>query len=68
MRTCPFKGCGRTLPDTIFACRTHWFMMSKADQAMIWSLYRQYQADKIGIGELIDGQNEVMENYGGTAK
>lgn len=60
MRDCPFDGCNKTIPDDRFACPRHWFSLNKDQQDRIWSAYRAYLKDQIGIEALRATQNLVI--------
>lgn len=60
MRQCPFTNCERTVPDTVFACRQHWFSLTKPERDEIWAAYRDYQDGIIGVEGLRDRQQAVL--------
>lgn len=64
MRTCPFDDCGKPIPDSLFACRAHWFSLTKAEQATIYAAYDSYLANQIDLGELRSIQQEVLGHRG----
>lgn len=61
MRACPFDGCGRPIPPTMFACGRHWRCLNPAQQRAIYAAYADYQADRIDIDELRQLQQEVLD-------
>jgi hypothetical protein len=52
MRRCPFPGCDRTIPVTLFACAQHWFSLGQAQRDEINAAYRRYGQGDIGIEDL----------------
>ena len=64
MRTCPFRGCDESLPDSVFACRRHWFQLDRAERNKIWTAYRRYLADVITMEELREAQQQVLGHRG----
>ena len=61
MRTCPFDGCARAIPSTMFACGRHWRCLNRAQQRSIYAAYEDYMADRIGIDDLRDIQQRVLD-------
>ena len=43
--TCHAIGCKKPVPPEMFACRVHWFSLTKTLQADIWATYRTGQCD-----------------------
>lgn len=64
MRTCPFNGCYKDLPENIFACRKHWNALDYSERLKITDLYRAYRDHRIGIEELRREQQAVLGNRG----
>lgn len=60
-RQCPFPGCSENLPESIFACRKHWYQISRPDQEIIWGIYRRWQAGDVAPDELLAVQKEVID-------
>jgi hypothetical protein len=60
MRMCPFTGCNKNMPDNMFACRSHWFSLNKAEQREIHDAYDDYMAGVIDIERLRDRQQSVL--------
>jgi hypothetical protein len=65
MRTCPFPGCGATIPDTLFACRPHWFSLAKVHQHQIWRAYESYQSGTMDVEELRAVQQFILDEHFG---
>lgn len=63
-RKCPFNGCDQRTSPNMFCCRGHWFSLSKTDRDTIWSAYRRYTADAMGIEELRRIQQAVLGTKG----
>jgi len=42
---CPKEGCPKVVPGEMFACRDHWFQISKRVRANIWASYRSCDVD-----------------------
>lgn len=61
MRHCPFDGCGKLIDPSLFACRPHWFSLSHALQAEVWSAYRAWQRGDINSEELQRRQQAVLD-------
>lgn len=61
MRQCPFDNCKNVAPDSMFACRGHWFSLSKSQKARIWKCYDEYQEGDIDVEELRRLQREVLD-------
>lgn len=40
---CSMVDCGNTIPNSRFACRLHWSMVTDAMQKAIWRAYREGQ-------------------------
>lgn len=38
--TCPAPGCSVQVPDSMLACRTHWFSLAKPLRDAVWSAYK----------------------------
>jgi hypothetical protein len=34
---CPRRGCRVTVPNHLFACRAHWYALSKPTRDLIWA-------------------------------
>ncbi|MFO0806055.1 MAG: hypothetical protein U0791_23365 [Gemmataceae bacterium] len=64
MRTCPFNGCGQKIPDKLFACRGHWFRLSRVEKSAIDTAYRRYLDGHIDVVELRRIQQDVLGNRG----
>ena len=64
MRKCPFHGCERQIPDSVFACRPHWFSLNKADKTRIHDVYNAYTSDQLTVDELRQAQQEVLGDRG----
>lgn len=60
MRECPFHGCGEVIEPDKFACKKHWFSLSKEQQDEVHAAYREYCSDKIGMDELRKRQEAVL--------
>jgi hypothetical protein len=37
--TCHAEKCTTSVPPKMFMCRTHWYMVPKADRDLVWALY-----------------------------
>lgn len=61
MRRCPFDGCNNKVPDSMFACRGHWFSLTKQQKARIWKCYGEYQEGEIDVEQLRKLQREVLD-------
>jgi hypothetical protein len=61
MRRCPLFDCTEDLPDTLFACRRHWFMLNRTQQQTIHAAYDDYVANIIGIERLREVQQEIID-------
>jgi hypothetical protein len=59
---CPAPGCGRTIPTSLFACRTDWYRLPKATRDKINSAY--YQGD----GSYLDAVMEAEAWYEANPK
>lgn len=59
MRQCPF--CSRILANDIFACLRHWRMLTRDEQREIYDCYRAYMSDRIGVEELRERQQRVID-------
>lgn len=64
MRKCPFRDCDRTIADSMFACRGHWFKLSVGHRNAIWDAYNSYIADEITIEELRVRQQLILGDRG----
>lgn len=64
MRICPFDGCLEKLADSTFACRRHWYSLTKAERDAIWSAYNSYMANRIGMEELRERQQAILGQRG----
>jgi hypothetical protein len=64
MRKCPFNNCAKPIPESMFACRGHWYSLSKPERDRVWSAYNAYVEDKIGVEELRAIQQEVLRDRG----
>jgi hypothetical protein len=68
MRTCPFHGCDDKLPDNLFACKSHWFRLSRTDQQTIHAAYADYLDDQLTVEELRDLQQQILGERGDARK
>ena len=59
-RVCPFAGCGKPIPRSMFSCRPHWYSLHFAKRAVINRAYSDYLADRIGLEELRVIQQGVL--------
>jgi hypothetical protein len=65
-RVCPFDHCGKSIPATMFACRKHWFSLSRKQQDHIWEAYRAYLGRGISLETLRAHQAEVLQEAHGN--
>lgn len=63
VRECPFDGCTKMIPSSMFACLKHWRSMSKEDQIRIYACFNSYKNGRIFLSELEGIQNQVMQGY-----
>lgn len=61
MRHCPFDGCDKVISPEIFACRPHWFSLTKRLQSEVWAAYRAWQRGQIDGEELRRRQQAVLD-------
>lgn len=59
-RQCPFTGCPEKIAPSLFACRRHWYALSKPDRDEIWAAYRLYLGGGISAEHLRRVQQEVL--------
>lgn len=64
MRECPFKGCGKEIPDHMFACAQHWHSLNQQQKARIWDAYNRYRANRIDLDRLREIQEQVLSDAG----
>ena len=64
MRTCPFDDCGAHIPDSMFACRRHWYTLGRTARDEIWAAYNSYMADRLTTDELRAIQSRVLAEAG----
>lgn len=64
MRQCPFSGCGLKIGDEIFACRRHWFSLTRQQRGQIKIAYAQYVEGEIGVEKLREIQQKILGDRG----
>lgn len=57
---CPRHGCTVTVPDHMFACRSHWFSLPKPIRDEIWRAYRD---QGVGSPELTAAHLSALEHW-----
>ena len=67
-RMCPFAGCGREIPATMFACYTHWFRLSAAQRERVMIAYLSWQKGLLSGDGLRAEQQAVMGEVEGKHK
>lgn len=56
---CPYPDCGRSVPSTMFACRSHWFALSAELRRRIWANYRSGD-----LGRIAEGYEDAAIEWG----
>jgi hypothetical protein len=56
---CPHPGCQARISRRLFACRAHWFQLSRPVRAAIWAT-----VGRQGTRERIDAVKAAMEEWG----
>jgi hypothetical protein len=69
MRTCPFKGCGKSIAPHLFACFAHWKLIRPPLQREIHAVYDGWKQGEVDSDELRERQQAVLDQTppGGTA-
>ena len=65
MRTCPFTFCGKSIQETMFACKQHWYSLNKVQRDTIWDAYHAYTNGDISITALRAIQSQVLAEVQG---
>jgi hypothetical protein len=60
MRRCPFKGCLKVIGSEYFACKSHWFLLSKEQADAVRYAYRQWKEGNRSISWLRDFQSKII--------
>lgn len=60
MHTCPRTGCSARVPDSMFACRPHWYTLPKAIRDEIWWAFRKRG---VGSAELTAAHLAALEHW-----
>lgn len=70
MRICPFTGCWKEIPGTLFACRRHWYSLPLTWRARVGNAYQEWLAGKISVDQLRDIQQQALDatKTGGNAR
>lgn len=64
MRNCPFNGCHRTIADSLFACKGHWFQLDDLARSRIHEAYSAYLSGALSVDDLRQIQQDVLGSRG----
>jgi hypothetical protein len=65
-RECPFRGCGKRIPSSMFSCTAHWYKLTKAQQTRIYACYGAWKAGRLDGEALRREQAEVLAEVEGV--
>lgn len=60
MRICPFGGCLKEIPQSLFACRKHWGSLNSKERAEVWAIYDSWLNEEIGWEEVRQRQQSIL--------
>lgn len=61
MRQCPAPNCKILIPQSLFACRSHWFSISKEVRTEIYAAYRRFVKARDGGNVTIEELTRAAE-------
>lgn len=63
-RTCPRRGCTKTISGDLFACSPHWYSIPPEIRDQIWLAWRAYQRGTGTIEQLSKAQGKAFTRWG----
>jgi hypothetical protein len=60
MRTCPFRGCDRLIPNDRFCCSLHFARLTFNEQTAIFNAYDRHRRGEISSMTLLECQRRMV--------